>query len=130
MREDKTPWLHIRGQFTYHAEATIRATEEGLLALLDAVQTAIAEGKGVAEVFASDGEGYELIVERSSTIAGIGEPTYADAEAAALAAMEKDFLLRESKLHRAKNKEALSALSWCLANGNPHIPPSSERKAG
>jgi len=124
MGEDKTPWLHVRGQFTYHAEATIRATKTGLLALLDAVQMALADGKGVAEVFASDGEGYELIVERSSTIAGIGKPTYANVEASALADMEKEFLVRESKMIREQNKEALIALAWCRANGNPHNPRS------
>lgn len=126
MGEDKTPWLHIRGQFTYHAEATIRATEAGLVALLDATQAAISDGKGVAEVFASDGEGYELIIERSSTISGIGKPTYADVEATALADMQREFLVRCDKLHRNQNREALAALAWCRANGNPHTPPAIE----
>lgn len=117
---ESLPWLHIRGQFTYHFEATIRGTAAGLTSLRNAIDAAIAEGRGEADAIASDGEGYEVIVERSSTVSGIGKPTYLDEEARALAVHERDFLTRYCRSNRAVEKEAYNALRWCRANGNPH----------
>lgn len=124
-------WLHIRPQLTYHAEATIVGTSDGLEALRDAVNAALAEGAGKATVFASDGEGYNLAVQRTSTIAGLGAPTYLDEEARNLASMEREYLVRIDKASRQQEVDALQALRWCRANGNPHLDHPrivSERK--
>ena len=120
MSEDDTPWLHIRSQFTWHAEATIKGTRAGLSELLRAVTEALEVGTGSSSAFSSDGEGYDIEVTRSSTIAGIGKPTYLDEEARALAHHEREFLVRTSKHNREIEKEAFAALRWCRANGDPH----------
>lgn len=122
---DATPWLHIRSQFTYHAEAVITGTRAGLSCLRDAVDAALESGTGTGNAFASDGEGYEIEVRRSSTVRGIGNPTYLDEEARSLAQLERDYLVRESKLRRKQEKEAYEALRWCRLNGNPHAQPAS-----
>lgn len=119
--DDETPLVHIRGQFTYHGEATIRGNVSGLIALRDALNEALENGSGERVVFATDGEGYEVIVERSSTVAGLGQPTYADQEARQIACDERDFLIRMSKSERKQQREARMALLWCRQNGSPHI---------
>ena len=73
---DNLNWLHVYGQFTYHSEATIRGTREGLTALRDAIDKAISSRRGVAEVIAGDGEGYHVEVLRASMHAELGEPEY------------------------------------------------------
>ena len=117
------PWLHIRGQFTYHSEATIVGTKPGLIAIRAAIDQAINTGTGVVQVFATDGEGYDVEVRRSSTVAGLGKPTYADEEARNIAEHERAYLVRERKALRKQDKEALDALRWCRANGDPHKAP-------
>lgn len=72
----KLPWLHVYGQYREHSGATIIGTREGLAALRDAVDAALTSGTGNAAVFATDGEGYGLIVERASTVRSLGDPEY------------------------------------------------------
>lgn len=59
--------LNIYGQEAWHTEARIVGNEEGLLELRATIDRAIAEGKAISSdhdtLFASDGEGYEVIVE-------------------------------------------------------------------
>lgn len=73
---DKMEWLHVYGQHTYHSEATIRGTVEGLTALRSAIDAAIADGTGAGRVIASDGEGYSVEVVRVSTHGQLGSPEY------------------------------------------------------
>lgn len=122
MKVEETPWLHIRGQFTYHGEATIRGTTEGLMVLKETLDKALVCGRSDGLVFSSDGEGYSIAIERHSMVKGIGRPTYADEEARALANLERDYLVQETKAMRIQNKEAIEALIWCRQNGNPHKP--------
>ena len=124
---NKTPWLHVRGQFTYHAEATIRGTAEGLAALRQAIDDALREGRGEAEVFATDGEGYGITVDRMRTVASLGKPQYLDEIGRQLAEAERAHLVRYSKQYRAQQKEALAALRWCRANGDPHKAPAEDK---
>lgn len=60
--------LNIYGQAFYHQEARIVGNKEGLLVLRDAIDEAIKTSKARtsnddAPLFASDGEGYAVIVE-------------------------------------------------------------------
>lgn len=70
------PWLHVYGQFSWHSEAAIVGTKNGLTALRDAVSRAIETGQGQAEVIATDGEGYTIEIRRSIR-SSMGEPQYA-----------------------------------------------------
>ena len=65
--------LNIYGQAFYHQEARIIGSRDGLLQLKRTIEKALREGKattdtdvayndGNATLFASDGEGYEVIV--------------------------------------------------------------------
>lgn len=109
---DDTPWLHIRSQFTYHAEAEIRGTREGLTALRDAVNEALEGGVGEGRAYASDGEGYGLFIVRCATVSALGKPTYLNEEARQLAWHEAEYLTREEKHNRgvlARIKAELAA---------------------
>ena len=59
--------LNIYGQYYWHTEARIVGNQEGLLELRDAIDKAIKTSKSCTSndepLFASDGEGYEIIVE-------------------------------------------------------------------
>ena len=70
------PWLHITSQFHEHGEAYVTGTREGLEKLRAAIDQALLINDGVAEVYATDGEGYGVIVRLSSTLAGLGSPVY------------------------------------------------------
>jgi hypothetical protein len=70
------PWLHIYGQYTYHGEAVIRGTKEGLTALRDAIDAALKRRPRDAHVFASDGEGYPVSVMMVNTQHTLGTPEY------------------------------------------------------
>lgn len=60
------PWLHIHGQYQWHAEAMIFGTMEALIALREAIDRAIVDKNGEAETeaFAGDGEGYGIKIRR------------------------------------------------------------------
>jgi hypothetical protein len=119
---DIVGWLHVRSQCTYHHEAEIVGTRSGLEALQCAVEEALGTGTGTAAACASDGEGYALRVRRTSTIAGLGRPTYLDEIGRELADMERNHLVHTSRAVEKQAKEALEALRWCRVNGNPHLP--------
>lgn len=74
----RVAWLHVRGQFTYHAEAHIVGTRTGLLALRTAIDKALADRESETSVCASDGEGYTLTVRRAASVNQMGDPTYID----------------------------------------------------
>jgi hypothetical protein len=113
-------WVHIRPQNYSHDSAEIVGTRNGLIALTDAINNALANTDGVAVVFASDGEGYEVRVRKSSTIDGIGEPYYALDVASEMARGEFYHLVEHKKLIDKQTKEATAALIWCRKNGDPH----------
>lgn len=75
-RETIDNFLHVYGQYSYHDEAVIRGTRTALLHLREAIDAALEKGKGSTELFATDGEGYELLVICASTIATVGQPEY------------------------------------------------------
>lgn len=61
------PWLQVYAQYAEHGEARILGTKNGLLALRDAIDRAIADKNGEAEaeaIVAADGEGYAIEVRR------------------------------------------------------------------
>jgi len=58
--DDRT--LHIYAQSVWHDNAEIIGTVDGLTRLRDAINEALASGVGVANVMASDGEGYYAAV--------------------------------------------------------------------
>lgn len=70
------PWMHVYGQYMPHDCATLRGTVAALTAVRNAIDVALKEGTGTAEVFASDGEGYKINVTRTSTFAQLGAPEY------------------------------------------------------
>lgn len=93
-------FLHVYSQYMWHDDAVIRGTKTALLALRDAIDAAIEGTEGRAEVYATDGEGYHVVVSRVSTVAAVGQPEYRiDAEytAAERAATRKKDLSREAK---------------------------------
>ena len=54
--------LHIYAQDSWHQEAFIVGNEEGLLELRNALDLALKSKQGIANVFPTDGEGYEAYV--------------------------------------------------------------------
>lgn len=70
------PWMHVYGQYMPHDCATLRGTVAALTAVRAAIDAALKDGTGVAEVFASDGEGYQINITRTSTYAQLGAPEY------------------------------------------------------
>lgn len=121
MTADTIAWLHIRSQSTYHDEAEIIGTRAGLVAVAIAVEAALASRESVAAVFANDGEGYRLKVRCSNRVRDLGEPFYVDEIARELANRERDFIVSNYKMIRKQDAEALKALRWCRANGDPHL---------
>ena len=98
----KLPWLHIRGQFSYHCEAYIVGSRVGLTALRDAISAALADGDGEATAIANDGEGYAVTVRRTSRLRDMGAPPYIDELAREIAEIERNYL-RKAQRH-----------NWCL----------------
>jgi len=70
--------LNIYGQEAWHTEARIIGSKDGLLELRDAIEKAIKDGKATTSndlpLFASDGEGYEVIVEMHNDEWGCNAP--------------------------------------------------------
>ena len=124
MTDKDIAWLHIRSQSTYHDEAEIIGTKAGLEAALKAIAAALANRDGNASVFANDGEGYRLSVRCSNRVRDLGQPFYVDEIARDLAVAERKQIVSHYKLLRKQDAEAVDALRWCRANGNPHLPPS------
>jgi hypothetical protein len=63
MKESKfSVGLNLFPQTTYHADAAIVGTEDGLIALSNAITSALLFGKSEVKTFASDGEGYTLTI--------------------------------------------------------------------
>lgn len=69
-------FLHVYSQYMWHDDAVIRGTKTALVALREALDAAIANGEGNAEFFATDGEGYRVVICRVNTIGGVGTPEY------------------------------------------------------
>ena len=128
MGEKPTPYMHVVSQATYHAEAEIVGTTDALAAVSEALNSAISHRDAEVILFASDGEGYRLKIRRSDRIADLGEPFYIDDVAREIAAIERDFIVSHYKLLKSQNEEAMQALKWCRANGNPHQPAQQEGK--
>lgn len=122
-------WLHIISQSTYHAEAEIIGTKAGLEVILSAINHALADRDGTETVFANDGEGYRVKVRRASGPTSMGSPVYLDEIGRDIAKIEADFIRSNYKLMAKQNDEALDALMWCRANGNPHHTPASKTQA-
>jgi len=55
--------LNIYGQESEHLDAKIVGNKEGLIELQNAIYDAMKHGKATTEMYASDGEGYELTIE-------------------------------------------------------------------
>lgn len=118
--KDETPWLHIVSQCSYHQEAEIVGTRAGLTAVLFAVQSALKNGDGEALAFSADGEGYSIKASRRGGVSQIGKPVYLEQIAQGLVSGERDWLISHYRLIRKQDAEAMDALRWCRANGNPH----------
>jgi hypothetical protein len=97
---ETTPWLHLRGQFSYHGEALISGSRAGLAALRDALDQAIENRDAEAEVFASDGEGYVVTIRRTARLRDMGDPPYVDQIAQAVADTERHFLRKHERYNK------------------------------
>ena len=126
---DDTPWLHIRSQSRWHGEASIVGTKAGLFVLRDGIARAIATGLADAEAFSSDGEGYGVTIARCRTVGALGSPVYFEEVARDLVEMERRLSEPANKCIRAQSREAMDALRWCRANGNPHARGTESRRA-
>ncbi len=63
MKESKHSFgLNLSPQVTYHADAAIVGTTDGLVALSNAISHALLFGKSEVATYASDGEGYTLTI--------------------------------------------------------------------
>mgnify|MGYP000704624513 CR=1 FL=1 len=116
----KLPWLHIRPQNWSHDLVEMVGTSEGLEAAKAAIETAIQTKSGECCLYASDGEGYPLRIRRSSTLSGLGDPFYLDDVTDRMARSRMRELISHHRLIERQNSEAMEALRWCRANGNPH----------
>jgi hypothetical protein len=114
---DDTPWLNVRSQCTYHAEAYVRGTDAGLRALRDAIDAALAGKTGEARVFASDGEGYAIEVTRCGLVDEVGHPTYLDECARELAYREREYLVQEERHNRGVHKRIEAAIKTLGTEG-------------
>ena len=94
------PYLHVRGQFSYHGEAFIIGNRSGLKALRDAADHAISNNAADAGVYASDGEGYGLTIKCTDLMSELGEPPYIDHLAREVACVETQFMKDQQKHHR------------------------------
>lgn len=63
--------VHIIAQHAWHAPAFIVGDRAGLQAMLNAIADAILQGKGMAELYDNDGEGYAASVHRRENIADV-----------------------------------------------------------
>ena len=63
---DASFWLHLYGQYAWHDDAKIVGNREALTALRDAIDKALADKNGEAELeaIAGDGEGYRVVIRR------------------------------------------------------------------
>lgn len=75
-RVEVDAFLHVYGQYMWHDDALIKGTRSALLLLREAIDDALATSAGERTVFATDGEGYAVKVVCSSTVAGVGTPSY------------------------------------------------------
>jgi hypothetical protein len=116
-----TPWLHIRPQHWNHDPAEIVGTPSGLSALREAIDDALETRDGERDVFASDGEGYGVKVRCSRTLSGLGQPFYTDDVCDQMSRQRVNHLISHHKLIAKQTAEAIEALKWCRANGNPHL---------
>jgi hypothetical protein len=57
------PVVHLWQPLMWHCDQNIVGNKEGLELLKEAIQKAIDNEKGVAEVFISDGEGHDIIIQ-------------------------------------------------------------------
>lgn len=115
-------FLHVYGQFIWHGDAVIRGTRGALGRLRDAIDTALASGEGRADVMATDGEGYSVVVVVSSTIAGVGQPEY-------FWLRTTDMALNEAKAWSVRNK---LARGWNIVadDGEDTARPTDPRQQG
>jgi hypothetical protein len=75
--EPGVPLLHVYGPYIYHNPAVLRGNREALIALRDAISRALeTPDDGEANVFAADGEGYTVLVQRVTTMKALGTPEY------------------------------------------------------
>jgi hypothetical protein len=78
VKNSATMGLHVVPQYTYHDDAEILGTAEALTALRDAISYALKRGEAEMDTFASDGEGYTLMVRKLEPAAfGEARPYYA-----------------------------------------------------
>lgn len=115
---DQVAWLHIIGQYRQHDEAFITGSVAGLTALREAIERAIATGDGEAEAYARDGEGYGVVVRRTTTMAGLGKPVYLHAEALEMARWESDHweqMIRDNRKQRLATMRAGDSARQCRA---------------
>jgi len=56
--------LHVYAQGSFHESAYIAGTPEALKALRDAIDLALAKGRGICTSFVNDGEGFDAVVVR------------------------------------------------------------------
>lgn len=64
--EQRTPFGHIYPQFVWHSEALLIANEAALREIATGALNAIERGRATVAMFASDGEGYQLVIERTN----------------------------------------------------------------
>lgn len=75
------PYLQIEPQHAWHGDAIIQGNESGLrklaAALLKACESMAAQSAASCRpVFASDGEGYEIVIMRQERLSDFREPFY------------------------------------------------------
>lgn len=104
--EDSPPLLHVYGQHFYHGPAMLRGNRQGLLELYMALRQALDTSHGVATVFAIDGEGYPLEIQRVNLQASMGEPEYL-------------YMLEWSQASAAREREERLRMSVHQATQNP-----------
>lgn len=95
--------LHIFAQFHEHGDAKILGNKSGLLALRDAINTALSEKRGEAQIMADDGEGYSVMVEMTNG-AGLRKAGshYVQRQVDGIFAAEREYYLRTIETQSAR----------------------------
>jgi hypothetical protein len=58
--KDTVPMIELFGQHSWHSAGALRLNEDGAKSLIAALKLFLDEGRHTIEVYASDGEGYDL----------------------------------------------------------------------
>lgn len=106
------PYAHLFAQSHWHDEAYLVGNRAALLAISQAIESALADDVGAAELFVGDGEGYYLFCVQHERLADVAWP-YTDGAAREMA--DADGRAWPFDLHREKQAAAAGKIQQAQA---------------